>query len=182
MNSPWAAAADPEAPNEDVRPGENAEQPKRRGRPKGSTNTSTGARGASVKDIETTIGTGIATINALFATLASPETVQNYALRENEVGDLAKALTGEVNANATAKKWFSRAIKASPHIALATVLFSIAVPRLVVAGIIPNVFGEQQDPFNPPVPVASGGAYGGSGADRDGQVYADSTSRSAMAG
>lgn len=203
----WASAASPDAPNEDDRrPGE--QPPQRRTRRTRAqmeadgdrpASGGTGSRGASAKSIESTIGAAIATAN-MFYTMLAPAEYKHLALQEaNDVGDLAaapvvssdgkpheiealaKALAAEVNASASLKKWIGRASKASPHIGLAVVLFSIAAPRLIALGLLPNVFAFSQASENA-VPVEAGGTPDGHWAYRDGQIDPTYVPDSASAG
>lgn len=178
MTSEWATATDPNAPNEDRRP-QDPDAPKRRGRPKGSTNGTSTPRvsGAGKADIESKIGTALATANALL----SPFT-NEYALEPQETVALTEGLTAEVMANAKLKKWMTMAVKASPHIVLGLAVISIAIPRLIHAGILPNGFNLPADPFNPPVSMEAGRASSGGGQDRNGEVYSYPTVDSQSAG
>lgn len=138
-------------------------QPKRKaGRPRGSTTT----RGKSTNVAKE--------VNGLvqFANLIVLQT--NYradALSPEEVGELADALTEEINANPAVLRWMNRASKIVPHVKLINVLFSITVVRLARHGKLPSEYGRA----NAPVPVASGRTHGGDWGHGDGQVNVDGT-------
>ena len=92
------------------------------------------------------------------------------ALDEREMDVLADALSQEAMSSDRIMRWMTTASKVTPHIALASALVAIAVPRLQRRGILPNGIdatgatptGENANgyatPIEPIAPETEGGA------------------------
>jgi hypothetical protein len=128
--------------------------------------------------------------NTAFVQLGG-DTGRTYGLVEEEINALTDALYGEIEAHPEWGVWFERVGKLSPHLTLAGVLFSIAMPR--IAHAMGNTEGvpdagngnDNANRYSEPdatVSMETGRAYGDNRGYGDGEIDASGPSTNGTEG
>lgn len=113
---------------------------KKRGRPKGSTNTGTRASRISSKgSLRTEIGGMLVLVNM---PLQMVPALQRDALDASEIDALAKAIDQECQTNATFRKYVEQMLRVQGGTNLMFVVAAIAARRVVRHGIVPDDLTE----------------------------------------
>lgn len=124
--------------------------PRRRGRPPGSRNKAKGETGTAIDgsvspaprsrgsrgNRESTVRAQCASLVGL-GNLALVFLAKDDALNEKEMDVLSDALAQEAMSSDRIMRWMTTASKVTPHIALASAVIAISVPRLQRRGILP---------------------------------------------